>query len=72
MIYIARATKKLDKNGSQLLASLNTMISFLPASLRKRNLEVEQIADKSGDLFRQNCPPANFEACVEMKSEGEF
>ena len=41
-----RATKKLDKNGSQLLASLNTMISFIPASLMKRNVEVKQIGDK--------------------------
>ena len=40
------ATKKLDKNGSRLLASLNTMISFIPASLMKRNVEVKQIADK--------------------------
>ena len=54
--YIRRATKKLDKNGSQLLPSLNAMISFQPASLRKWNPpQVKQIDGGIKSFRGENC-----------------
>ena len=63
-----RATKKLDKNGSQLLVSPNTMISFVPASLTaEQNVEVNQIGDKSRYFFH-----LHKQASKETKSDQTF
>ena len=55
-IYPERATKKLEPTRGQSQHHDFFSTGFFE---EPRNLEVKQIADKSGYLFRQNCPQAN-------------